>query len=841
MKANKKNRVAALFATVAVLSFASTASAQDVAWAWVDPVGQPSTFTPPVQYQFSTAGGTITVDQVSSHRFTVRVPGISMAYGGSVHATAYGGNHTAVVRSWSRSGFDLLATIDLYDPSGAPVANRAFSFHYRYEGPDSRREAYVWADNPTSTQYTPNLVYSWNGNRAAPSILRSGVGNYAVTLPGLGNVAGSERGHVQVSPYGSSASRAMVRSWYAVGSDLRVLVDCFDMAGAPTDAWFVMSYNEQAAPIAAAQGSGAHVWADNPTAAIYAPDALYTDSNGLAGPADAVTIRRLGTGDYEVNLPGVLSVDSSTAQATAYGHQYGSRHASIAAWVPDGCGGTNAYVRTFDANGWLADSKFTLLYLTNHPAAQFAWAWVNPGAYSTPTFTPSSDYQFSAAGQPITIERTPSAHIFTVVMPGMGPVEGVCHVTAYGGNHTAMVVGDGSSGGDYRATVMLLDAAGQPANNAPFTVLRRRRGALSERQAYVVTEISTFTNTYTPFDSWNGDRPDPTVFQLGTGRYSVTLPGLAVSFGELGHVQVSPCFNGTFDLVRTTVTGWSHVGNDVVVEIACQDDTGLRDAMFMLSYNEASAPISAMVGSGAHVWANQPTSASYTPHASYTDSNGSQGPANSETITRLGVGYYLVDLPNVEPSRSSTVQVSCYEFSSQLAGGYAAVDRWSSNGSGGTYVYVRTYGPTGNAADSRFTLLYLTDDPAVQSAVNSVVGTGCNGPTLSGLTRPILCRDWLLGLDNIPAGAVLGFIQLGLNNPVLSVGPSAPGCTIYTNGMASILLPMPVSYPAYNLAIPADPSFLGVSIYAQGGALVPGVNPFGLAASNGLRGVIGDG
>ena len=71
-------------------------------------------------------------------------------------------------------------------------------------------------------------------------------------------------------------------------------------------------------------------------------------------------------------------------------------------------------------------------------------------------------------------------------------------------------------------------------------------------------------------------------------------------------------------------------------------------------------------------------------------------------------------------------------------------------------------------------------------------------------------------------------------------GANAPGCTAYTDGAASILAFLPLPSPVFSLQIPASPSFIGLSIYAQGGALVPGINAYGLAASNGVVGTIGN-
>ena len=125
-------------------------------------------------------------------------------------------------------------------------------------------------------------------------------------------------------------------------------------------------------------------------------------------------------------------------------------------------------------------------------------------------------------------------------------------------------------------------------------------------------------------------------------------------------------------------------------------------------------------------------------------------------------------------------------------------------------------------------------------ATNTPYGTGCGGLTVNGLSRPVTGANWELGLGNVPAGTVLGAILLGLGNPNVSLGAAAPGCTQYSGDIGFVLLLLPIPSPAVSLTIPSDPSYIGVSLSAQGGALVPGANPLGVALSAGLQGTIGD-
>ncbi|MCR9244040.1 MAG: hypothetical protein NXI31_03340 [bacterium] len=819
---------------MALLSTSSQLDAQVVAWARVQPAGQGLVFTPSTAYQFSTAGQNITVARGGvNNEFVVTIPAAAPSIGGCVHASAVDGNHTAVVESWLTSTGDVQARIALYDSVGGPANDAKFNVHWRHEGPGLRREAYVWADSSTASSYTPTTDYSWNGNRPDPTITRSGTGQYQVTFPGLA-AQGSDFGSVQVTPFGLSPLRAKVHTWGHSNGDVIVNVRCYDISGALTDGRFTCSYQEVAAPIHADDGSGAHVYASEPTAVFYRPSSSYTDSNGREGPPGEEMVERVSLGRYRVNLPNMAPIASATVQVTAAGP--GAGYATIDSWTTDGCGGTDVNVTTFDGTGGPADQRFTLLYLSNRPAATpiYAWAAIEPLGQGS-TFTPDLARQFSTAGQQLTVNRGAASNAFTVLVPDGAPsVGGIPHLTAMNGNHTAVVKSWLKIGDSVHVSALLFDAFGNPAGDRDFTMLWRYRGNPDARQGYCWANDATAAS-YTPLAaySWNGDRGAPTVTRLSTGTYRVDFPNLGGTGPERGSVQITPYGSS---MLRAKVTSWQGSTGDLQINVRCTDHLGTpTDGRFIVSYNELAAPIAAEHGSGAHVWANLPTAASYTPNSYYTHSNGRFGPQDSETIDRLSVGRYQVNLPDVDPSGSVTLKVSGQSSDST----YASIESWS-GGRGGIEAIVQVWSAGGTPADGRFTLLALTDTPAFDLASNVASGSGCNGPVLSGLTRPILCRDWSLALGGVSPSAVLGFVQLSFVSQNLLLGPNAPGCVAYTDGAVSILLLPPLPEVVYSLSLPSDPSFLGLQIHAQGGAFIPGINAYDLAASNRLTGTIGD-
>lgn len=101
---------------------------------------------------------------------------------------------------------------------------------------------FVWANNPTASNYAPSSFYAHNSAGGPITISRSGPGTYAVRFSGLGSgsIAPEEGGNVQVTPYGFGNQTAKVSSWSAFGSDFVVNVRCFDSAGAPVDTLYTV-------------------------------------------------------------------------------------------------------------------------------------------------------------------------------------------------------------------------------------------------------------------------------------------------------------------------------------------------------------------------------------------------------------------------------------------------------------------------------------------------------------------------------------------------------------------------------------------------------------------------
>lgn len=185
------------------------------------------------------------------------------------------------------------------------------------QGPDGA--AWVAAERPTQALYTPTLDYQWNSIGGTNSVLRMGVGDYIVSMPGLGGLGGN----VQVTSYGFGAARCKVQGWSGLGK-LCIRVRCF-LGPSPVDAPFIASFER----VSEDSGDLAYAWAPR------TPDDI-----GPTYPAPAIYALRFThfyrASGFETPRP----FQSGLMHVTAYGEE--SEHCIV----------TNSHdVACFDAAG----------------------------------------------------------------------------------------------------------------------------------------------------------------------------------------------------------------------------------------------------------------------------------------------------------------------------------------------------------------------------------------------------------------------------------------------------------------------------------------------------------
>jgi hypothetical protein len=416
-----------------------------VAFAWIE---NPSTTgpSPNTSYQHTPSGELIVTERLGVGYCRVLLPG-HLGAGGTLQVTSAefpgASNYVTVVENFLTFAGKLSCEVKTFDAAGQFV-DGDFNLVYRVGGHPTDRTAYLWANLPTAASYTPATNYAFNGNRGNPTIVRTGVGAYQVTLPGLAPFAAG--GHVQVSPIAINIpSRAQVGGWGPVGSDMRIDVRTFDGAGVATDRMFLLSYTETAAAQAPYSGSGAHLWANNPTQSSYVPSSVYQASNGTTAPPAPITITRAGIGTYDVVLPTHQDV-FGIPTVGIYGVTPGA--ARIRDWVSTPAGGTSIRVECTSLNNQLSDRQFVLQFTSARPAGTPARNDVIGGSCNGSTLRATSRPRLGDAWH-LALDNVPPAATlpFTIVgagSPGL-PLDGlglpgcVLHadltlLTIFGGN-----------------------------------------------------------------------------------------------------------------------------------------------------------------------------------------------------------------------------------------------------------------------------------------------------------------------------------------------------------------------------------------------------------------------
>jgi len=218
--------------------------------------------------------------------------------------------------------------------------------------------------------------------------------------------------------------------------------------------------------------------------------------------------------------------------------------------------------------------------------------------------------------------------------------------------------------------------------------------ALAPGSAAGFVWASSPTGTYPAVSAYSHNSTGGTniINWLNIGQYRVDFPGLGSVVG--GDVQVTAYGSGS---ERCKVSFWTSSGSTLQVYINCFTATGApTNTLFTANYVRRSDRPGI---EGAYVWANDSTSAWYTPFSTY--SWNSTGGAIS--ISRTGTGAYSVNLAG-QNLGGGTVEVTAYGGTNS----YCKVGSW-----GGSSVNVVCFnGTTGAPVDSQFDLIFETQSPS---------------------------------------------------------------------------------------------------------------------------------
>lgn len=327
-----------------------------------------------------------------------------------------------------------------------------------------------------------------------------------------------------------------------------------------------------------------------------------------------------------------------------------------------------------------------------------AWVWANQPTSSS--YTPDPNYQYNSTGETNEITRLGQGK-YSVALPQLGTTGGMVQVSAYGGNHYCKVGSWNASGTTQQIRVYCFSPTGSPVDGR-FTALfyKESRGE-AWKDAYLWANQPT-AEEYIPSTGyqWNSQGLNNKVRRLGTGRYRATLPNINILGGT---VLVTAYGEGS---EQCKVVNWQRSGNDTVVNVNCFNASGSPvDTRYTLSYMSdvgLGIRVSEDQHYGGYVWANRPTTTSYTPNETY-QLNTAGGP---NTITRRSVGSYSVRFPLLKAFDITTAQITAYGSSSE----YCTIANWNGRSGDYTSVNVNCFDYSGEPVDTRFTLTYLTDE-----------------------------------------------------------------------------------------------------------------------------------
>ena len=330
-------------------------------------------------------------------------------------------------------------------------------------------------------------------------------------------------------------------------------------------------------------------------------------------------------------------------------------------------------------------------YLIGGGQSQWGYVWADqPSAAS---YTPSTTYQVNSSGATNTITRS-STGAYAVRFPNLAASAGTVHVTAYGsGSESCKVSSWGPSSPDQIVYVRCFNHAGTPVDTY-FTASYVRSAADAGYLGHVWADQPS-SASYTPSLSYqyNAKGLTNTISKGATGNYLVRLPGLGVTGGN---VKVT-AYGATSHLCK--VGNWYVSGSDQYVRVLCFTTAGAPvDTYFTMTFAR-SLGVTGLAGTPTgYVWADQPSSASYTPNTTYQYN--SAGTSLNNTITKSATGVYQVRMPKLGGAEG-TVHVSAYGPGTAEC----KVASWGSSGAD-RLVNVRCFTTSGVPVDATFTATY---------------------------------------------------------------------------------------------------------------------------------------
>lgn len=317
-------------------------------------------------FSFNSGGGTNVIQHQGLGVYRVEMPNIGGA-GGNVQVTSFGeGNERCKITSWVSVSGTIYINVRCDTPQGNPVNTRFTATYVRNSQGWMDNGAYVYATQPTTASYPADPVYSYNMVLNPNSITRSGTGSYTVQMNNL-VISTVDKGNPLVTAVGDNPAYCNITGWGLWGTHMRVNVLCHTLNGAPADSKFSLSFSGYR--VYAPNNWGAFAWANNPTAAVYTPSTLYSDTSsedipGITEPQarpQGGKVAGAGAGAYFIDYPYMPALDKTTANVTAVS-PIGS-YCKLSSWSAAGVG-TQVRTKCFSKTGVPTDTEYSQRYTT---------------------------------------------------------------------------------------------------------------------------------------------------------------------------------------------------------------------------------------------------------------------------------------------------------------------------------------------------------------------------------------------------------------------------------------------------------------------------------------------
>ena len=323
-------------------------------YAWADQLSATTAYAPSSRYALNATGGGMNINRLSAGRYQVTFGG--MAKRGAtetVIVTAYGSPIArCIVESWSEvtSPSDLDIFVACVSPAGAALDSR-FTILVVGNGTLPGRLGFAWANDATTTTYTPNAGYSHSSTGGALTATRSAAGSYQMRL-NVPKVATDPPENYFVTAYGSTAAHCKTVSW-SFGTSVDVV--CYNNAGALTDS----RYNTLMLSSGRTGARYAFGWSFN--AAPVTPNDI-VGTYGRTSSGSSILVSKTSTGNYNVTFTGLATPanKTETIAVTSYGSEIA--FCRVSGWSNSG-NDLVAGVTCTDPAGTALDARFTILLI----------------------------------------------------------------------------------------------------------------------------------------------------------------------------------------------------------------------------------------------------------------------------------------------------------------------------------------------------------------------------------------------------------------------------------------------------------------------------------------------